>query len=130
VTFAPLRFALPWPPSMNHLYPTNKLGRRFLSKRGAAYHEAVAVELLHQRIPRDRLDGRIALSLYLSPPDKRRRDISNLVKCLEDALTSAGVWVDDCQVDDLHVRRCEVCEGGRVLVLVAPFSPLSAPAAV
>lgn len=116
MTFDPLRFQLPWPPSLNHLYPTGRNGRRFLSKRGKAYHEAVAVELLRQRVPRKRTCDRIELTLLLQPPDYLRRDVSNLVKCIEDALTRAGVWMDDCQVDDLHVHRCLRYPGGIVTV--------------
>jgi crossover junction endodeoxyribonuclease RusA len=116
LTFDPLRFQLPWPPTLNHLYPTGKNGRRFLSNEGKAYHEAVAVELLRQHVPRSRIAGRVELTLLLQPPDYRKRDVSNLVKIVEDCLTRAGVWMDDCQIDDLHVHRCLRYPGGIVTV--------------
>ncbi len=132
MTFAPLRFQLPWPPSLNNLYPTGANGRRFLSKEGKAYHEAVAVELLRQRVPRARLAVPVELTLLLQPPDRRRRDISNLVKVCEDCLTRCGVWADDCQVDVLHVWRCLRYPGGIVTVEIkeakdrtGPFEPVS-----
>jgi crossover junction endodeoxyribonuclease RusA len=130
VTFDPMRFQMPWPPSLNHLYPTGRNGRRFLSKEGKAYHAAVVAELLRQRVPRNRIADRIELTLLIQPPDLRRRDISNLIKCVEDCLTHAGVWVDDCQVDALHVYRCLRYPGGIVTVEVkeakdrtGPFRP-------
>ena len=38
--------------------------------------------------------ARLSLHLHVCPPDRRARDLSNLPKALEDALTHAGVWAD------------------------------------
>lgn len=38
-------------------------------------------------------------------------DPDNLAKAVLDAMTGAGVWRDDCQVDRLHVRKCYVAMG-------------------
>lgn len=38
-------------------------------------------------------------------PDHRRRDIDNLGKGIFDSITHAGVWNDDCQVDDMRITR-------------------------
>jgi crossover junction endodeoxyribonuclease RusA len=46
------------------------------------------------------------------PPDRRKRDIDNLVKPTLDALTKAGVWLDDEQVEELTIRRLNVSRGG------------------
>ena len=51
-------------------------------------------------------------------PDKRRRDIMNLEKILSDSLTSAGVWLDDSQIDDFRIVRGSVEKGGRVEVVI------------
>jgi crossover junction endodeoxyribonuclease RusA len=39
------------------------------------------------------------------PLKKRKRDLDNVAKTLKDALTRAGTWQDDSQVDDLRVVR-------------------------
>ena len=39
------------------------------------------------------------------PPDRRRRDLDNLLKPALDALQHAGVYEDDSQVDWLVARR-------------------------
>ena len=48
-----------------------------------------------------------------------RRDLDNLLKGLLDALTHAGLWLDDSQVADLRIRRAPTI-GGMVKVRVTP----------
>ena len=49
--------------------------------------------------------GRVAVYVEAHPPDKRRRDLDNLWKGVLDAMQHAQVYVDDNQVDDLHIVR-------------------------
>lgn len=44
--------------------------------------------------------------------------MDNVLKCLLDSLTKAGVWHDDQQIDSLLVVRGEPTSGGTVIVLV------------
>ncbi|WP_019585260.1 RusA family crossover junction endodeoxyribonuclease [Deinococcus apachensis] len=128
-----LFFALPWPPSLNSIWRatvvTGKGGkpqaRILLSQEGRAYRRAVKERMQAYRIhaPYTTPPGaRLALTLTACPPDKRARDLSNLPKALEDALTHAKVWADDSLVDELRVVRGEVCPGGRVVVQITPIS--------
>lgn len=110
-----ISISVPWPPSNNHLYATYR-GRRLLSKEGRHYHQRIHVlcrMMLKNAVP---LNGRIRLCLTAHPPDRRTRDLSNLTKALEDALTKAGVWGDDGQIDDLRIVRAEVEKDGRIAV--------------
>lgn len=52
------------------------------------------------------------------PPDRRRRDVDNIFKCLLDSLQWAQVYVDDGQIDKLYVERREVAPPGRVIVSI------------
>ena len=113
-----MTFTLPWPPSVNHLFYTHG-GRRHLSAKGRQYHkDASALVLASKDRPRSPIAGPLGLEIRAFPPDRRRRDLSNLVKVVEDSLTIAGVWEDDSQVDDLRVVREGVCAGGKVVVTV------------
>lgn len=56
------------------------------------------------------------VDMALYAPTLRKYDIDNRVKSVLDALTHAGVWMDDEQVDRLSVIRCEKTPGGRVLI--------------
>ena len=49
--------------------------------------------------------GAVSLSVKLMTKDKRRWDIDNRVKALQDCLSIGGVIEDDSQIDELHVKR-------------------------
>jgi crossover junction endodeoxyribonuclease RusA len=48
----------------------------------------------------------------VTSPDRRKRDLSNLIKAMEDAMTQAGVWGDDSQIDYLTIIRLAVASDG------------------
>ncbi len=107
-------FELPWAPSLNHYY--RHVGSKVLiSAKGRAYREAVAVSIIAQKV-KAAPPGRLAVWLDIYPPNRQRRDLDNLPKCLLDALTHAGVYADDSLIDELHITRCEVVKGGKVVV--------------
>lgn len=63
-------------------------------------------------------DQRLQVWIEAYVPDRRKRDLDNIKKPLLDALTHAGVWNDDCQIDDVRSIRCPVTKGGYVRVHV------------
>lgn len=98
-----LSIELPWPPSLNRYYRVFR--NRILISRDGRKYRLMAVSRLGGG--RGRMKGRLAVAVDLYPPDNRRRDIDNPLKCLFDSLTHAGVWEDDSQVKDveLHMRE-------------------------
>lgn len=117
-----MRLILPYPPSINQYYRVLPKGRVLISKRGRLYRSSV-IDLIKRRYPyviesRDRLDVRIELQ----PPDRRRRDLDNVLKPLLDSMTYAHVWADDSQIDILLIERGEVCRGGCVIVTIESCS--------
>lgn len=109
---------LPWPPTANTYWrhPTKgKLaGRHLLSEKGRAYRSDVAVAVLQQRAVK-RLKGPVRVTVKAYMPDRRRRDLDNLAKGLFDAMTYAGVWDDDSQIDDVRIYRARDDQGELVL---------------
>lgn len=50
--------------------------------------------------------------------DKRRTDIDNYLKSLNDALCQAGLFDDDSQIDQILVKRGEIIRLGKTLVKI------------
>lgn len=106
---------LPWPPSVNTYWRSFR-GRNILSKAGREYRKAAVESARGQNIPK--LTGRLVVSIWVMPPDRRRRDLDNIPKGILDALTHAEVYEDDSQIDELHLYRGERHEGGCVMVKI------------
>lgn len=133
------RLALPWPPSANRYWRSIVIGgssRVLVSKDGREYGQALAELALLERWPRA-LDCRIRLRAIAFPPDRRNRDLDNLLKPMIDALKVSkrgkdprgGVIVDDSQIDDERIQRGHPMPGGRVHVLLTRCSLSDWPSA-
>lgn len=58
----------------------------------------------------------LRITMFIHPPDRRKRDSSNLWKLTEDALQAAGVFMDDSQIKEHHAYWSSPVSGGRVVV--------------
>ncbi len=110
---------LPWPPSVNR-YWRKWRNRMVLSGDARDYREMVANLWMVNRWPKLQ-QQRVFLHSTAHPPCRRKRDLDNILKSLQDALEYSGVFLSDEQVDDLRVTRGEVVEGGKVIVKVGPY---------
>lgn len=123
-----ISLTLPWPPSANRYWrhPSSGplAGRHLISAEGRAYRSAVHVALVEQLQRHPRLRQRLVVQVEAAPPDNRARDLDNLSKALMDALTHAGLWVDDSQIDDVRVLRRLPQPGGRIVLTVREAEPL------
>lgn len=108
--------SLPWPPSNNTYY--RRVGAKTLiSAKGRDYCAAVIKACAEARISRQ--DGRLAVVINACPPDRRRRDLDNMLKGLLDALTHGGAWEDDSQIDHLTIKRGPIKALGCVEVTIS-----------
>ena len=67
------------------------------------------------------LDGRLAVHVALFPPDRRARDVDNILKALLDACEHAGCYESDNQIDELHVIRQGIEPGGHCTIVILPL---------
>lgn len=104
---------LPWPPSVNKMW-RNVKGRAILSRAGREYRQFVESQAWEQDRRAWPLKGRLRVSVTAFPPDRRKRDLDNILKSLLDALGHIGAYGDDSQIDRLLVQRAEL--GGFVQV--------------
>lgn len=114
-----LEIQLPYPPSVNH-YWRHFRGRTVISREGVRFRQAVGAILARRPVPP--MLGKLAVSAEIFPPDRRRRDIDNVLKALLDALEHGGAFPDDSQIVWLITVKAQVVAGGRVVVRVAPLS--------
>lgn len=101
-----LRLIIALPPTTNHAYATFK-GRRILSADGRSYKKdtALFVRYAAAQAGWQYAEGkRLAVSLYLHFPDKRRCDIANREKLAIDSIAEA-LGFDDTVIDDLRIVR-------------------------
>jgi crossover junction endodeoxyribonuclease RusA len=114
-----LTLELPWPPSIN-TYWRHGRGRTYLSAVGRNYRELVRdrMPVFHRSWDSEHLE----LFIDASPPDRRKRDLDNILKSLIDGLMHAGVYRDDSQIKTIVARMLEKHEGdgGLVTVTVQP----------
>jgi crossover junction endodeoxyribonuclease RusA len=110
-----IQLLLSFPPSVNH-YWGQRGNHRFLGKRGKEFRQEVAEACLDGDIKT--MYGRLAVHVALFPPDRRKRDVDNILKPLLDACEHAGCFVDDNQIDELHIIRQEVKKGGACTILI------------
>lgn len=110
-----INLTLPLPPSINHYFARNG-NRTYLPAKVKEYRKQVA-EIV-AAAGHATLDGRLAVFVAVHPATRAKTDLDNRAKGLQDALTHAGVWLDDEQIDSLHLVRREVIKGGQVKVVI------------
>ena len=97
-----LTLRLEFPPTTNNLFANAARGRgRFPTRQYKAWRERAAVAIRRQAP--EPIKGAVMLNIQLGRPDRRRRDLSNYVKALEDALVQHGLIEDDSMVQALSM---------------------------
>lgn len=112
-------FEIPWPPSVNHYY-RHFQNRVLISREGRQYRETVMAKFRDN--PQPAFTGPIELYAEFYPPDSRRRDLDNLLKCTQDTLQHAGLYTDDAQIAQIHIiKRTPMPPDGLVYVRIQDY---------
>jgi crossover junction endodeoxyribonuclease RusA len=64
------------------------------------------------------LEGRLSIHVALYPPDRRKRDLDNVLKSLLDACEHAGCYENDSQIDEIRIVRQEVKKDGACNIVI------------
>lgn len=117
----PLTLVLPEPPSVNRVWRKGRGGKLYLNPKAAAFYTRVeqAVRLAGVRVGRipfpDPVRVRYELTWFRA---RKAGDLSNRLKCFEDALNGL-VWTDDKQVVSFACARVDGQRPARVEVTIA-----------
>ena len=92
-----------------------------LTKDARAYRKLASDALwkvLGRRSDEPLMRGSVRLDIELRAPDRRKRDLDNHVKAIQDVLTNYNVWEDDSQIDELSVRRGQLFPQGTAIIFI------------
>lgn len=132
---------LPWPPSTNS-YKTpfvfrakgpgikvagtdvKVMMRMVLTERGREYLAEVGRVIRLNLGGGPRTKQRLAVAIETFQPDRRQTDLDNRLKTLLDSMQEAGMYENDEQIDDLHIKRGPVVpkKNARVHVSIREIS--------
>ena len=110
------------PPTVNHLYRTSRNGVRYKTSQGREWQNVTASIMAAAKINRKPYDGDVALEIVFRTADRRKWDIDNRVKALQDCLAMAGVIEDDRQIQRLLVER-QAADQTATVVIVKELEP-------
>jgi crossover junction endodeoxyribonuclease RusA len=111
-----ITLSLPYPPSANRIW-RNVAGKTLKSRAYRSWLESVRGEVLIARC--GQIAGPYRLEVRANRPDRRARDIDNLLKPTSDALMAAGVIGDDSAAVSVFAEWAEpIIKGGRLDVTV------------
>lgn len=117
---------LPYPPSVNNYWSTTCIGGKikrphiYIKERGRLYREEV-IKIIREKDLELMANVPLSVTIVITPPDNRTRDIDNILKSLFDSLSHARFWEDDRYVRKLAMSYNEkenYTKPGSVLVHV------------
>ena len=106
-----IKLKLPFPPSTNTYYRMVN-NRMLISGKGREYRKNVLAACTSEFFRRPKLSGRLSVKIIATVPDKRRRDLDNMLKSCLDSMQHAGIYLDDSQIDNLQIIRSAVEKPG------------------
>jgi Holliday junction resolvase RusA-like endonuclease len=116
----PVTVRLPFPPMLNAYYKiANVCGHAgmYVSAKGNEYKAIVRSLWSDVGVS---FEGRLAVRVNVTWPNRKRGDLDGTLKCLLDALQEAGAYADDGQVKLLVVEEYAVEKPGWVTVTIGP----------
>lgn len=109
--------SIDWPPTGNHCYTVAR-GRKILAPQGRRYRDQTILRIKEQSNGKT-VGGRLRVTILVNPPDRRARDLDNLIKLPIDCLQKSGVIVNDAHIDELTVQRLHPCLDGLMQIYVS-----------
>jgi len=110
---------LPWPPSVNSIWATDRKGNWYSTKVATDFKELVKYAVYKAKSPKFNDSATISVEVIAYPPDNRKRDLDNIFKILADALQEAKVYKNDVQIKRIYMEMQEKDPNGKGYVGVS-----------
>lgn len=101
-------------------YIRRKNGKVFKPAR-VIHWESRALWELKQQYTQDPLNGPLSVEVYLFLPDRRKRDIDNMLKTLWDILEKAHVIENDNLIYETRTVKIKKAKTSGVVVVIKPY---------
>jgi crossover junction endodeoxyribonuclease RusA len=115
-----ITLTIPYPPSVNHYYCKTK-GRYYLAEPVITFRKAVW-SIFKASGQKGFKDEELFCNVTVWLPDKRRRDIDNVLKGLFDSLQWAGCVNNDVWIKKLTIEILGIERGGSCSVSLSPLN--------
>lgn len=93
------------PESVNHIWRGTKTGKHYKTAKARDFESLLITVLKKQHAGRLACDGPVRLTVEISRKTRRRYDLDNRIKSVQDCLAPAGIIADDSQVVELVARK-------------------------
>lgn len=115
MSLAAVLVTLPYPPSANRMW--RHVGKKVLRSADYEKWRTACTAIILAETRGKGIVGPYAMALSIGRPDRRRRDIDNLIKPVGDALVLAGAVVDDSDCQRIEAAWTPGVVGVRVRLL-------------
>lgn len=95
------------PESVNHLWRAGRGGHFYKTAKAREFEEILTLIMAREKkgTALDEAKDRVELRLKITKKSKRRYDLDNRIKSVQDCLSKAGIISDDSQVYRLVVEK-------------------------
>jgi crossover junction endodeoxyribonuclease RusA len=91
-------------------------GRKILKPEVAEYKSTIALMVASAKQTYGEPPTPFQMFVYVYPPDRRKRDLDNILKIMQDGVAT-GLCVDDSIINAIAVIRCDIVQHGLVEVI-------------
>lgn len=113
------KLELPWPVSLNAYYRIRQ-NRIMVTAEARNYRQKAC--FLAYRLRRAFWHDKIYLKIEAYPPNKRKFDIDNVLKCLIDSLQEAKIFENDSQIETILIEKKEIQDPAKVIISISKIN--------
>lgn len=110
--------SLDWPPSINHAYINIGNGRKRLKPEYIKYRDDCAYATLAAMAKQGKPPPPYILVVAVWKPDRRKRDLDNLMKVLQDGIFR-GLNTDDSNISTIVLKHRGYVRNGAIRVFIS-----------